>query len=124
MNTVLYIEDNQSNIALVEAILSVWDDVELVTETSGEAGIRRAIDVLPAVLLLDLDLPDIQGDEVLRRAKADPRIAHVPTVILTADATNGRADDLLASGAFAYVTKPLDVDRFTAVFDDAIGTSR
>jgi CheY-like chemotaxis protein len=63
-------------------------------------------------VLLDLHLPDIPGEEVLRRLRADPRTAAIPVVVVSADATAGSLERLRQAGADAYLTKPLDVDEF------------
>jgi CheY-like chemotaxis protein len=66
----------------------------------------------PDVVLLDLHLPDVPGDEVLRRLRADTRTASIPIVVVSADATSASIERLRAAGADAYVSKPLDVDEF------------
>jgi CheY-like chemotaxis protein len=66
----------------------------------------------PDLVLLDLHLPDIQGDEVLRRLRADPRTAEIPVVVVSADATRASNDRLRALGADAYLSKPIDVEEF------------
>jgi CheY-like chemotaxis protein len=71
----------------------------------------------PDLVLLDLPLPDMLGRDVLRTLHADPRTAHIPVIVLSADATPSQVDRLLASGAVAYITKPLDVHHFLQVLD-------
>jgi PAS domain S-box-containing protein len=83
----------------------------------GQLGVELAREHLPDVVLLDLHLPDIPGDEVLRRLRADPRTAGVPVVVVSADATPGSVDRLRQAGADAYLTKPLDVDEFLAAVE-------
>jgi CheY-like chemotaxis protein len=72
-------------------------------------------------VLLDLHLPDISGEEVLRRLRADPRTSSVPVVVLSADATPGQIERLAAQGILAYVTKPLAIDRFVETIRLALG---
>jgi CheY-like chemotaxis protein len=67
---------------------------------------------VPDVILLDLHLPDIPGEEVLRRLRADARTATIPVIVVSADATPASLQRLLLGGANAYLTKPLDVDDF------------
>ncbi len=106
---VLYIEDNVANIALVERIFKAWPSLELVTASQGSLG----LDLLSAdrfdMVLLDLHLPDIQGDEVLRRIKSDPNTAEIPVVILSASAMASDIKALNDQGAAGYLTKPIDV---------------
>jgi CheY-like chemotaxis protein len=69
------------------------------------------------VVLLDLHLPDIPGEEVLRRLRADPRTSSIPVVVISADATRDSLDRLRSAGADAYLTKPLDLDEFLSTLE-------
>ncbi len=115
--TVLYIEDNPSNIKLAEAILSRRPAVSLLVATQGRLGLELAREHRPAVILLDLNLPDISGEEVLRRLRGDERTATIDIVVLSADATPGQVDRLLRAGADHYLTKPFEIEDFLAVID-------
>jgi PAS domain S-box-containing protein len=106
--TVLYIEDNLSNVELVERLLRRFPSFQLLSATRGEQGVQLARERLPDLILLDLHLPDIWGDEVLRRLRADPATHDIPVVMLSADATGDQVRRLLAAGARSYLTKPLD----------------
>ena len=122
--TVLYVEDNPSNLRLVQRVLSERGDVRLVTATRGDAVQDLVRQHLPDLVLLDLHLPDLGGQEVLRRLHADPQTAPVPVVVVSADATAGQIQRLLAAGAADYLTKPLDVDRFLEVVDQLLQAAR
>jgi PAS domain S-box-containing protein len=111
---VLYIEDDPSNIEVVQQILAHADDVEVTTATDGRQGVQLALHGRPDVVLLDLSLPDVDGGDVLRRLTTDPATQDIPVIVLSADATPERQDDLIADGAYAYVTKPLDISTFLA----------
>jgi PAS domain S-box-containing protein len=115
--TVLYVEDNPSNIKLAETILAERPEVSLIVATQGGLALELARQHRPALALLDLNLPDISGEEVLRRMRADPRTADIPIVVVSADATPGQVERLLAAGANDYLTKPFTVARFLAVID-------
>jgi signal transduction histidine kinase/ActR/RegA family two-component response regulator len=117
---VLCIEDNMSNIRLIEGLLERRDDVELIPAMQGRLGLALAHEHLPALILLDLHLPDIGGAEVLRALRNDPATASTPVVILSADATAGQVERLLAQGATAYLTKPLDLQQLSAIVTDAV----
>lgn len=110
--TVLYVEDNLSNYELVERILLRAGTVELIPAMQGVLAVDLAAQHRPDVILLDLDLPDINGDEVLRRLKRDERTAKIPVLILSADATHAQVSRLEQQGIEAYLTKPLDITRF------------
>jgi PAS domain S-box-containing protein len=115
--TVLYIEDNLSNLRLVERILARRPEVKLISAMQGSIGLELARQHQPDLLLLDLHLPDIQGDEILRQLRADPRTAQLPIVMISADATSAQIERLRVAGANDYLTKPIDVRRFLAVVD-------
>jgi CheY-like chemotaxis protein len=110
--TLLYIEDNLANLSLVETILLSRPGWRTIPALQGQIGVELAREYLPDVVLLDLHLPDIPGDEVLRRLRANPRTANIPIIVVSADATPASLERLRASGADAYLTKPLDVDEF------------
>ena len=114
-HTVLYIEDNMSNLKLVERILGHSPGVNLRAAQQGGVGLQLAREHSPDLILLDLHLPDMQGDEVLRRLKQDPQTQAIPVVMISADATTPQIERLLAAGASAYLTKPLNVKKFLEI---------
>jgi CheY-like chemotaxis protein len=116
--TILYIEDNLSNLKLVQRILGERPDVHLIAAMQGGLGLELAREHRPDLVLLDLHLPDIQGDEVLARLQADPAFNGTPVVVLSADATKGRIQRLLEAGACAYLSKPIDVKQFVDVVNE------
>jgi PAS domain S-box-containing protein len=120
IGSVLYIEDHVSNVELVELALERRPNLELLIATNGRDGVARADAELPNLVLLDLNLGDIPGQEVLRLLKANPRTARIPVVVVTADASTGRAQELLTLGADRYITKPLDLNHFLATVDSFI----
>ena len=89
-------------------------------------GVRRALarEHDPALILLDLHLPDVSGAEVLARLRADPALSPIPAYVLTADATPGTREQLLAAGAAGYLTKPIDVPALQAVVERAAAERR
>ncbi|MBW3635735.1 MAG: PAS domain S-box protein [Armatimonadetes bacterium] len=118
VSTVLYIEDNPSNLRLVEQVLARRPHLRLVSTMQGSDGLELARQQQPDLILLDLHLPDINGDEVLGRLQAEPQTRDIPVVMLSADATPRQIERLLQAGARAYLTKPLDVKHFLRVLDD------
>jgi PAS domain S-box-containing protein len=115
--TLLYVEDNLANLTLVETILLSRPGWRTVPALQGQLGVELAREHLPDLVLLDLHLPDIPGEEVLRRLRADARTAAIPVIVVSADATAGSLERLRQAGADAYLTKPLDVDEFLAVVE-------
>jgi signal transduction histidine kinase/CheY-like chemotaxis protein len=118
---VLYIEDNPSNVELVEGILADRDDLRLETVGRGGRGLEDAVRLRPDLILLDLHLPDMGGEEVLRRLREDESIGSTPVIVITADATPGRSRSLEELGIAAFMTKPLDVADFRRAIDDVLG---
>jgi CheY-like chemotaxis protein len=120
--TVLYIEDNPSNLQLVKRIFRDRSDIELCTASRGQEGIDMARDVLPGLVLLDLHLPDMPGAEVLEALQDDPLTAAIPVVVVSADATVDQIKHLRAGGVADYVTKPFEVPRLLAVVDSFVAS--
>ena len=117
--TVLYIEDNPSNLELVDRVLKNRLGLKLISTMQGSRGIELAREHRPDVILLDLHLPDMTGEDVLRHLREDPVPRHTRVVVITADATSRRVKELLAAGADDFLTKPLDVKRFIQVVESA-----
>ena len=118
--SVLYIEDNPSNLRLVERIVSRRPGVKLLSAAQGRRGLELATAHRPDVIVLDLHLPDISGQEVLAQLRAHPGTREIPVVILSADATPSQATRLLQQGAHTYLTKPLSVAAFLGVLDELL----
>lgn len=117
---VLYIEDDLVNFTLIERILEFRPALKLLHAARGETGVELAQIHHPKLILLDLNLPDMHGSEVLRRLQSDPTTAQVPVVVLSADATPSQIERLLTAGARNYLTKPFDIDPFLAVVDEMV----
>ncbi len=119
--TILYIEDNVSNIELVQEIISDYrKSIQLITSTYGKQTATLAKKYKPDIILLDLDLPDIEGVEVLQILKADTLTKSIPVIIVSADSMPFQIDKLMKNGAIAYITKPLDVINFLKTIDQFI----
>lgn len=113
----LYVEDNLSNLRLVERILARREGISLVPAMQGSIGLDLAVEHRPALILLDLHLPDLSGEDVLRQLKGHPVTADIPVIIMSADATPNRIARLKDAGAADYITKPIDVSLFLAMID-------
>jgi CheY-like chemotaxis protein len=117
---VLYIEDDPVNFTLVERILEFRPALTLMHARSGGSGVELAVAHGPKLILLDLNLPDMHGSEVLRQLQSEPTTAKIPVVVLSADATPSQIERLLTAGARNYLTKPFDIDPFLAVVDEMV----
>ncbi len=111
---VLYIEDNPVNLLLVEHLLARWSAVHLVQAEDGESGIELTRSLRPDLVLLDMQLPDMDGLAVLRSLRADPQTRDLAVVALSASAMPELMAQACTEGVTAYWTKPLDCDRFVA----------
>lgn len=119
--TILYVEDNLSNIELVDEILREQrPGVRLVTTGKGLQTTELVREHNPALILLDLDLPDIQGYQVLEQLSGSDSTRSVPVVVVSADAMPFQIEKLMNAGAKDYVTKPLNIARFLKVIDSFI----
>lgn len=110
--TILLIEDTYANVRLVETIAAGMDGVELETVMTGEQGIRFARDARPDLVLLDLNLTDMSGVDVVAALQQDPMTSAIPIIVLSADATPARIAQLRRAGVYEYLTKPFDVHHF------------
>jgi CheY-like chemotaxis protein len=118
--TLLYVEDNAANLRLVERALAHRPGVRFLPAMLGRVALELAAEHQPEMILLDLNLPDIGGDEVLVALRSDPRTQAIPVVVLTADATQQQRSRLLSLGASSYLTKPLDLGSLLSTIDDLL----
>jgi two-component system cell cycle response regulator DivK len=106
---ILYIEDNPGNRMLVRRILMV-EDYDVFEAEDGPAGIEIALREKPDLILMDMNLPDLDGYELTRRMRAIPELATVPIIAMTANVMQGDREKTLAAGCSGYIPKPIDVD--------------
>jgi signal transduction histidine kinase/CheY-like chemotaxis protein len=118
--SVLHIEDNLSNIKLIERVLAQRPGLNLIPAMQGRLGLELARQHRPALILLDLNLADVSGEDVLHMLRDDPATAQIPVAIVSADAMPRQVQRLLASGATAYLTKPIDVRQLLDLVDKAL----
>ena len=117
---VLYVEDSEPNFRLIENVLRDRPGTDLLWADTGEKGFEIACAQSPQLVLLDLDLPDMHGIQLLERLQARPETAHTPVVVISADATPSQIERMLSAGARNYLTKPFDLRRFLCVFDEIL----
>ncbi|MGH8867038.1 MAG: PAS domain-containing hybrid sensor histidine kinase/response regulator [Actinomycetes bacterium] len=122
-HTVLYIEDNGANVQLVERVMATVGGVELRVAGEGLAALHAARRDPPDLVLLDVNLPDIDGAEVLARLRAEPATRDVPVIAVSADASPGQHRRMLAAGASGYVTKPFDVVHLRQLVQDRLASA-
>ena len=110
---ILYVEDNDDNVYMLKNRLS-RAGFTVIIASDGKQGIAMATSEQPDLILMDLTLPDIDGEEVTRRIRADPATKRIPVIALTANAMNSDRDKALAAGCDDFDTKPVDMPRLLA----------
>ena len=106
----MIVEDNPDNLLTVKALLS--DKCDVASAENGIEGIKMALELLPNLILLDLSLPEVDGYEVFRELRKNPKLNKTPIVALTASALVTDKEHILALGFDAYIAKPIDTDLF------------
>lgn len=108
MSKILYVEDNYQNYRLVMRMLMLeTKPYEITQAVNGLDGLRLAAEIRPDLILMDINLPDIDGAECTRRLKADTDLKHIPVVALTANAMVGDKERYLEAGCDGYLRKPI-----------------
>ena len=124
MTKVMYVEDNDDNIYMMRLQFELLDGFEFLTAEDGESGYAKAKAELPDIILMDLDLPILNGWEVTRRLKDDATTRHIPVIALTAHAMAGSREQALAAGCDDFDTKPINFQRLLQKVDQVLGSSR
>jgi signal transduction histidine kinase/AmiR/NasT family two-component response regulator len=112
LRTLLYIEDNPANLQLVEELITRRPDLRLLSAADGNLGIELAREFMPGVILMDINLPGINGIDVMKILRADPATAHIPIVAISANVIPSDIKKGLDAGFFRYLTKPIVVNEF------------
>jgi len=119
--TILYVEDNLANLQLVQGILDYRPSIRLLSAMQGSIALELARQHRPDLILLDLHLPDMSGEEVLEQLVSDGRTRDIPIVIVSADASRDTVKRLERAGVRSYVTKPIDVSVLLRLLDEVLG---
>jgi CheY-like chemotaxis protein len=120
MRTLLYIEDNEDNLYMLQLWFDVLGGYEIISATDGAAGLAMAAAERPDLILMDLNLPEVDGWEAARRLKADPATRDIPIIALSAHAMAGDREKALATGCDDFDTKPVEFDRLLAKVEQAL----
>ena len=124
MTRILYVEDNDDNVFMLKMRFELIDGFEVLTAEDGEAGCGAAEAQLPDVILMDLDLPIVDGWEATRRLKDNAATRHIPIIALTAHAMSGSREKALAAGCDDFDTKPIDFGRLKHKIDQALAKAQ
>jgi two-component system, cell cycle response regulator DivK len=111
---VLYIEDNDDNVYMLKMRLELLDEFEVLAAEDGEKGCAMAASEQPDLILMDLEMPVIDGWEATRRLKGDQQTRDIPIIALSAHALAGSREKALAAGCDEFDTKPIEFDRLVA----------
>ena len=119
---ILVVEDAPDISSLLK-IYFTSQGFEVMTAMRGQVALEMCRKTPPNLALLDVNLPDMEGSEVMARLRSDPRTSAIPVVVISADAMQTQIDRLLGGGACAYLTKPIDVTKFLTILDDVLKNS-
>jgi CheY-like chemotaxis protein len=111
---ILYVEDNDDNVYMLKMRLELLDEFEVLVAEDGEKGCEVAATERPDLILMDLELPGIDGWEASRRLKRNPNTSDIPIIALSAHALSGVREKALAAGCDEFDTKPVEFDRLLA----------
>lgn len=120
VHTLLYVEDNPANLMLVEELIARRPDIRLLSARDAYQGMTIALDALPDVILMDINLPGINGLQALEILADDPATANIPVIALSANAVVRDIEKGLESGFFRYLTKPIKVAEMMIAIDGAL----
>jgi CheY-like chemotaxis protein len=123
VQTVLYIEDNPANLKLVEQLIARRTNLRMLSAMTGQLGVELARSAMPQVIVMDINLPDISGIEVLKILRQNPATARIPALALSANAMPRDVENGLMAGFFRYLTKPIKLDEFMAALTEAMAVA-
>jgi CheY-like chemotaxis protein len=124
MTRVLYVEDNDDNIYMLKMRLELLGDFEVLTAEDGEKGCEVAVAEQPDIILMDLEMPVVNGWEATRRLRDNPQTRDIPIIALSAHALAGERDKAIAAGCDEFDTKPIEFDRLVATVQRIVARRR
>ena len=114
MTKLLYVEDNDDNVYMLKMRLELLDGFEVLTAENGERGYETAVAERPDIILMDLEMPIVDGWEATRRLKSNPETRDIPVIAFSAHALGGEREKALAAGCDEFDTKPIEFERLVA----------
>jgi two-component system cell cycle response regulator DivK len=124
MTKVLYVEDNDDNVYMLKMRLELLGDFEVLTAEDGAKGCEVAVAEQPDVILMDLEMPVVDGWEATRRLRDNPQTRDIPIIALSAHALAGERDKAIAAGCDEFDTKPIEFDRLVATVQRIVARRR
>jgi len=122
MQKLLYVEDNEDNFYMLQLRFDVLGGYEVLRARDGAVAIAMAASERPDLILMDLNLPEIDGWEAIRRLRGDPETRDIPIIALSAHAMAGDRETALATGCDDFDTKPIEFARLLAKIEQALAT--
>ncbi len=117
---ILYIEDNQANLMLVKQLIEIHTDFQIYGASEPILGIKMAIENQPCLILLDINLPEMSGFEVIKKLHLCESTCHIPVIAISADAMQKTIEDALLAGFSSYITKPIDINALLQAINEAL----
>ena len=114
MTKVLYIEDNDDNVYMLKMRLELLGDFEVLAAEDGQKGCEMAVSECPDIILMDLEMPVVDGWEATRRLKGNPQTRDIPVIVLSAHALAGEREEAIAAGCDEFDTTPIEFNRLVA----------
>src|SRR5262249_45150527 len=111
---VLYVEDNDDNVYMLKMRLELLGDFEVLAAEDGEKGLGLAVSDCPDIILMDLEMPVVDGWEATRRLKGNPQTRNIPVIVLSAHALAGEREKAIAAGCDEFDSTPIEFDRLVA----------
>ena len=124
MTTLLYIEDNEDNVYMLKMRLELLGDFEVLSAEDGEKGCQMAVAEQPEVILMDLEMPVLDGWEAARRLKSEATTRDIPIIALSAHALPGEREKAIAAGCDEFDTKPIEFDRLVATLRRLVASQK
>ncbi|HQQ64246.1 MAG TPA: response regulator [Pseudomonadales bacterium] len=118
--TLLYVEDNPANMKLMEQLIARRPELHLFTAITGTLGIALACEKMPEIILMDINLPDINGIQALKILRENALTAHIPVIAVSANVMPLDIERGIKAGFFRYLTKPIKFDEFMETLDLAL----
>jgi CheY-like chemotaxis protein len=114
------VEDNPANLNLVQEIVGFRPDLRLLSAPDAHLGIEMAKAHQPDLILMDINLPGMNGTDALHELRRDPRTSHIPVLALTANAMRRDVEKGIEAGFYRYLTKPINIDEFNEAIDSTL----
>jgi len=118
---VLYVEDNDDNVYMLKMRLELLGDFEVLAAEDGEKGCEMAVAERPDIILMDLEMPVVDGWEATRRLRSNPQTRDIPVIALSAHALAGERERALGAGCNEFDSKPIEFDRLVATLRRILG---